>query len=170
MFVLFLFFRFLWFVLGCLYLLRFEYLFSYTLTFGIDISSVLYLVFKVLCALCKRMGLSGLEPPTSRLSGVRSNRLSYKPSWINRFYEPYRRLFLTTMSLLLISYSQALLASYRALSMLSGDGEIRTLDPLLARQVLSQLSYAPGLNFLLFSFTGLKWTRTTDLTLIRRAL
>ena len=25
------------------------------------------------------MGLSGLEPPTSRLSGVRSNRLSYKP-------------------------------------------------------------------------------------------
>ena len=30
-----------------------------------------------------------------------------------------------------------------------GDGEIRTLDPLLARQVLSQLSYAP------FSFLGL---------------
>ena len=27
----------------------------------------------------KLMGLSGLEPPTSRLSGVRSNRLSYKP-------------------------------------------------------------------------------------------
>ena len=27
----------------------------------------------------KAMGLSGLEPPTSRLSGVRSNRLSYKP-------------------------------------------------------------------------------------------
>ena len=28
---------------------------------------------------CMLMGLSGLEPPTSRLSGVRSNRLSYKP-------------------------------------------------------------------------------------------
>ena len=28
---------------------------------------------------------------------------------------------------------------------LNGDGEIRTLDPLLARQVLSQLSYAPML-------------------------
>ena len=28
----------------------------------------------------KPMGLSGLEPPTSRLSGVRSNRLSYKPT------------------------------------------------------------------------------------------
>ena len=27
----------------------------------------------------KEVGLSGLEPPTSRLSGVRSNRLSYKP-------------------------------------------------------------------------------------------
>ena len=26
------------------------------------------------------MGLSGLEPPTSRLSGVRSNQLSYKPT------------------------------------------------------------------------------------------
>ena len=30
----------------------------------------------------RRMGLSGLEPPTSRLSGVRSNRLSYKPNSI----------------------------------------------------------------------------------------
>ena len=45
----------------------------------------------------------------------------------------------------------------------NGDGEIRTLDPLLARQVLSQLSYTP-------TGYGLKWTRTTDLTLIRRAL
>ena len=29
-----------------------------------------------------------------------------------------------------------------------GDGEIRTLDPLLARQVLSQLSYAPFFSFI----------------------
>ena len=28
-----------------------------------------------------------------------------------------------------------------------GDGEIRTLDPLLARQVLSQLSYTPTVLF-----------------------
>ena len=59
----------------------------------------------------KPMGLSGLEPPTSRLSGVRSNQLSYKP----------------------------ILKSFD----FSGDEEIRTLDPLLARQVLSQLSYVP---------------------------
>ena len=72
----------------------------------------------------------------------------------------------------------------------SGDGEIRTLDPLLARQVLSQLSYTPHgcgppsfLRQSLYSVylysrfhsvlpegNGLKWTRTTDLTLIRRAL
>ena len=76
----------------------------------------------------------------------------------------------------------------------NGDGEIRTLDPLLARQVLSQLSYTPmdaGLSSfeaIPYSFmfciyfnqpvtscitllgNGLKWTRTTDLTLIRRAL
>ena len=52
------------------------------------------------------VGLSRLELPTSRLSGVRSNLLSYKP-------------------------------------LLYGDEETRTLDPLLARQVLSQLSYTP---------------------------
>ena len=51
----------------------------------------------------------------------------------------------------------------------NGDDEIRTHDPLLARQVLSQLSYAPKRVLIKIS-TGLKWTRTTDLTLIRRAL
>ena len=62
------------------------------------------------------VGLSGLEPPTSRLSGVRSNQLSSKP--IN-----------------------------------GGDEGIRTPDPLLAGQVLSQLSYTPifGFRFLYFS-------------------
>ena len=82
------------------------------------------------------MGLSGLEPPTSRLSGVRSNQLSYKP----------------------------ILKSFD----FSGDEEIRTLDPLLARQVLSQLSYTP--RACVFCFNGVKRTRTSDLTLIRRAL
>ena len=57
----------------------------------------------------------------------------------------------------------------------NGDGEIRTLAPLLARQVLSQLSYTPipgNIHFPVacFKTNGLKWTRSTDLTLIRRAL
>ena len=54
------------------------------------------------------VGTSGLEPPTSRLSGVRSNHLSYAP-----------------------------------MSSGGGDEEVRTPDPLRARQVLSQLSYTP---------------------------
>ena len=36
----------------------------------------------------------------------------------------------------------------------NGDGEIRTLDPLLARQVLSQLSYAPISDGSLVWFSG----------------
>ena len=68
------------------------------------------------------MGLSGLEPPTSRLSGVRSNRLSYKPSLY---------VFFTGCPFRLTRY---------------GDKGIRTLDPLLARQVLSQLSYTPSVS------------------------
>ena len=62
------------------------------------------------------MGLSRLELPTSRLSGVRSNRLSYKPFSDCNMHMRF---------------------------ICSGDEEIRTLDPLLARQVLSQLSYIP---------------------------
>ena len=69
------------------------------------------------------VGLRRLELPTSRLSGVRSNRLSYKPILIKRCY-------------LIFS---------------SGDGEIRTLDPLLARQVLSQLSYAPLVPYIYYT-------------------
>ena len=57
------------------------------------------------------MGLSGLDPPTSRFTGCRANQLSYKP--ILKYFES------------------------------SVEEEIRTLDPLLARQVLSQLSYIP---------------------------
>ena len=71
----------------------------------------------------------------------------------------------------------------------SGDEGIRTPDPLLARQVLSQLSYTPKFPYkawvslyiwvsILLTFPlssdfgnhGLEKTRTSDLTLIRRAL
>ena len=72
------------------------------------------------------VGSSGLEPPTSRLSGVRSNHLSYEP----------------------ISYFGVSLSSLA----FGGDDGIRTHDPLLAGQVLSQLSYTPILlGFLLLS-------------------
>ena len=37
------------------------------------------------CFDLKLVGLSGLEPPTSRLSGGRSNRLSYKPIYVRAF-------------------------------------------------------------------------------------
>ena len=49
----------------------------------------------------------------------------------------------------------------------SGDGEIRTLDPLLARQVLSQLSYAPdmvGLERLELSTSRLSGVRSNHLS------
>ena len=68
------------------------------------------------------MGSSGLEPPTSRLSGARSNHLSYEPIVIAVF----------------VVHSLS-----RKIPLAGGDEEIRTLDPLLAGQVLSQLSYTP---------------------------
>ena len=73
------------------------------------------------------VGTSGLEPPTSRLSGARSNHLSYAPLWLF-FAVPFSS------------------------STVGGDDGNRTHDPLLAGQVLSQLSYTPiGLGLLLFS-------------------
>ena len=75
------------------------------------------------------VGTSGLEPPTSRLSGARSNHLSYEP----------------------IRY---LGVSFSISFTLGGDDGIRTHDPLLAGQVLSQLSYTPiGLGSLQFSLS-----------------
>ena len=62
------------------------------------------------------VGTSGLEPPTSRLSGARSNHLSYAPLWL------FSRFPSCTFG---------------------GDDGNRTHDPLLAGQVLSQLSYTP---------------------------
>ena len=55
------------------------------------------------------VGLGGLEPPTSPLSGARSNHLSYRPKDLRS----------------------------------GGADRDRTGDPLLAKQVLSQLSYSP---------------------------
>ena len=69
---------------------------------------------------CLLVGPSGLEPPTSCLSGTRSNLLSYEPI---RFWVFFSTCF-------------AVLSA-------GGDDGIRTHDPLLAGQVLSQLSYTP---------------------------
>ena len=66
------------------------------------------------------VGSNGLEPSTSRLSGVRSNHLSYEP----------------------ISVA----GPFASAKPVGGDEQNRTVDPLLARQVLSQLSYAPVLK------------------------
>ena len=77
------------------------------------------------------MGSSGLEPPTSRLSGARSNHLSYEPICV-----PVAVSFL---SLFELPVSASALPSFAV----GGDEGNRTLDPLLAGQVLSQLSYTP---------------------------
>ena len=65
------------------------------------------------------VGRGGLEPPTSRLSGVRSNHLSYRPAVRLRRPAP--------------------LPTLRA-AILGGAYRDRTDDPLLAKQMLSQLS------------------------------
>ena len=84
-----------------------------------------YSVFNVqfLTTFVVLVGSSGLEPPTSRLSGARSSLLSY---------EPISFPVLTAFASVVLSNDSG------------GDEEIRTLDPLLAGQVLSQLSYTPG--------------------------
>ena len=79
------------------------------------------------------MGSSGLEPPTSRLSGARSNHLSYEPIKLS-----------TGVSLSSLAYG--------------GDDGIRTHDPLLAGQVLSQLSYTPITWGFLFSLEFPLWS------------
>ena len=83
-----------------------------------NVSNLANKLIRVLCVEMTRLvGLSGLEPPTSRLSGECSNRLSYKP-------------------ILVIIGSSITFAT-------GGDKRDRTVDPLLAKQVLSQLSYTP---------------------------
>ena len=90
------------------------------------------------------VGLDGLEPSTSRLSGARSNHLSYAPLWL-------------------------LVASSPSGS--GGDDGNRTHDPLLAGQVLSQLSYTPiGLGIIQFPYRLLKIEQQVDLCFLSTAL
>ena len=90
------------------------------------------------------VGLSGLEPPTSRLSGVRSNRLSYKPiSWFERWFPTRPLVFPALAFVRALCVFQHLVAFSIAVRRTGGDERVRTDDPLLAKQVLSQLSYTP---------------------------
>ena len=98
------------------------------------------------------VGLNGLEPSTSRLSGGRSNLLSYKPIFLDVatffFAESYPRPQVTSNLLRVLSLKTCgvegflLWVWFKSLS-LGGDNRDRTDDPLLAKQVLSQLSYTP---------------------------
>ena len=83
------------------------------------------------------VGPSGVEPPTSCLSGMRSNLLSYEPFSLA---QPVLHRFVFVLLLFFLT--------------VGGDEGNRTLDPLLAGQVLSQLSYTPiGLGSLQFSLS-----------------
>ena len=74
------------------------------------------------------VGSSGLEPPTSRLSGARSNQLSYEPVL------PYK---------LCVHADPRPLGRHCRLQRPGGDERVRTAGLLLARQALYQLSYTP---------------------------
>ena len=110
------------------------------------------------CGNLPLVGSSGLEPPTSRLSGARSNHLSYEPiklfrcisSLSPRFCFARLRSLVSSPSCDVSDFSELPRVRPRRLAA-GGDDGIRTHDPLLAGQVLSQLSYTPIiLGFLFF--------------------
>ena len=76
------------------------------------------------------MGLNGLEPSTSRLSGVRSNQLSYRP-----IKKRVTRIELATTAW------KAVVLPLNYTRKKGGPGQNRTADTLSFNQVLYQLSY-----------------------------
>ena len=74
---------------------------------------------------------------------------------------------MATLENLVIRLSKIVASITRSIDVVTpgGDDRIRTGDPLLAKQVLSQLSYIPA-----DKSGGPSWDRTRDLALIKRAL
>ena len=91
------------------------------------------------------VGPSGLEPPTLRLSVVRSNQLSYGPSSSRTSFRsfPAEAESAFTPLQLLSKLNPLHWASIWFQAKGGGDSRDRTGDLLLARQALSQLSYIP---------------------------
>ena len=121
-------------------------------------------------ATCRLVGLDGLEPSTSRLSGARSSHLSYKPFSLIGFDSIILLpCFDLALALLLFKLLQDQLIGVWSFAFprhfpdywvsvlpTGGDDGNRTHDPLLAGQVLSQLSYTPMFpGLLLFFFKDL---------------
>ena len=109
-------------MMSCFYLLKLQqitYYRSLLFSFSFFFSPRIYSLCSFQGSL---VGSSGLEPPTSRLSGVRSNHLSYAPMFLGLFtcypHNPFP-------------------------GSCGGDERVRTDGLLLARQALSQLSYTP---------------------------
>ncbi len=102
------------------------------------------------------VGSNGLEPSTSRLSGVRSNHLSYEPVFTANSMSRQIRLRICGV-FRVAKYSSGRL--FPIGQTCGGDEQNRTVDPLLARQVLSQLSYAPVLGLCLGESTLLSSLR-----------
>ena len=78
------------------------------------------------------VGLGRLELPTSPLSGVRSNQLSYKPILISSSGRADLTAFIRGQG-----------CNQLTTSLIGGAKQDRTADLLNANQALSQLSYSP---------------------------
>ncbi len=101
------------------------------------------------------MGLSGLEPPTSRLSGVRSNQLSYRPNMIEvmervKGIEPSSSAWkaeVLPLNYTRIWYKDILYIPfllYNEIKCFAGrEDRIRTCDPMVPNHVLYQAELLP---------------------------
>ena len=103
------------------------------------------------CRHCRLVGLDGFEPSTSRLSGARSNHLSYKPLLCVDSFPSFRPCLFLYHREWTLDYPLNNPVWWRRTLSAGGDDGIRTHDPLLAGQVLSQLSYTPIPRALFFS-------------------